>query len=84
MKSTERGQKTDREVAVPHPCRHPRPGDGAASTDGAVGVPVRCRQRDRMPFGGSFNSSGRAPCRVPRHSRVLRTKAEREGGAAQL
>jgi len=29
-----------REVVVPHPCRHPWSGDGAVSTDGAVGIPV--------------------------------------------
>ena len=38
----------------PHPCRHPRSGDGAVSTDGAVGVPVHCREWDAMAFKGPF------------------------------
>ena len=25
-------------------CRHPRSGNGAVSTDGAVGVPIQCRE----------------------------------------
>jgi len=37
--------RVPREVVVPHPCRQPRSGDGAVSTDGAVGVPVH-----RKPF----------------------------------
>ena len=43
-----------REVVVPHPCRHLRSGDGAVSTDGAVGVPVHCREWDAMAFKGPF------------------------------
>jgi len=39
---------------IPHTCRHPRPRDGALSTDGAVGVPVHCRQWDQMAFQASF------------------------------
>jgi len=45
-----------REVVVPHPCRYPGSGDGAVNTDGAVGVPVHCRQWEQMVFGGPFNS----------------------------
>ena len=43
-----------REVVVPHPCRHLRAGDGAVSTDGAVGVSVPCGQWDPMAFRGPF------------------------------
>ena len=32
-----------RDEVVPHPCRHPRSGWEALSTDGAVSVPVQCR-----------------------------------------
>jgi len=45
-----------REVVVPHPCRQPRSGDGALSTDGAVGVPVHCREWDLMAFKVPSNS----------------------------
>ena len=37
------------EVVVPHPCRHPRSGDGA------VGVPVHCREWERMAFNDPFH-----------------------------
>jgi len=43
-----------REVVVPHPWGHPRSGDGAVSADGAVGVPVHCRQCEQMAFRGPF------------------------------
>ena len=43
-----------REVVMPHPCRYPRSGDGAVSTAGAVGVPVHCRQWEKMAFGWFF------------------------------
>ena len=39
---------------VPHPCRQPRPGDGAVCTAGAVGVPVHCRQWEQAAFRGPF------------------------------
>jgi len=43
------------EVVVHHPCRQPRSGDGAVSTDGAVGVPVHCRGwLDNTAFKGPF------------------------------
>ena len=43
------------EVVVPHPCRHPRSElDGALSTDGAVAVPVCCRDPDQMAFKSPF------------------------------
>jgi len=42
-----------REVVVPHPCRQPRSGDGAVSTDGAVGVPVHYTA-DQTAFGTPF------------------------------
>ena len=45
-----------REVVVPHPCRHPWSGDGAVSTDGAVGIPVHCREWDQMAFRDPFQS----------------------------
>jgi len=43
-----------REAVVPHPCRHPQSGDGAVSTDGAVGAPLYCREGDLMAFRGPF------------------------------
>ena len=41
-------------MVVHHPCRYPWSGDGAVSSDGAVGVPVCCRQWDKMAFRGPF------------------------------
>ena len=46
--------RVHREVVVPHPCRHPRSGDGAVSTDGAVGVPLHCKMWDLMALRGPF------------------------------
>jgi len=34
--------------------RYPRLGNGALSADGAVGVPVQCRELDQMAFKGPF------------------------------
>ena len=46
-----------RKVVVPHPCRHPMSGDGALSTDGAVGVPVHCREWDQMSLRAPSNTN---------------------------
>jgi len=62
-------------VVVPHPCRQPRSGDGAVSTDGAVGVSVHCRQWDYVTLKGPFQvkqfcdskRTGTAPCTRPYH-----------------
>ena len=62
-----------REVLVPHPCRHPRSGDGAVSTDGAEGVCVHCGEWDQKAFGGPFqlqpfSGSMKRPLTSPTHS----------------
>ena len=50
-KGSEALQGVPRETVVLHPWRHPRSGDGAASADGAVGIPVHCRSGTRQgPF----------------------------------
>ena len=41
-----------REVVVPHPWRHS--GQAGWGSDGAVGVPVHCREWNLMAFKGSF------------------------------
>ena len=43
LRAVRQWHRLPRGVVVPHPCRHPRSGDGAVSTDGAVGFPVHCR-----------------------------------------
>ena len=39
---------------LPHPCTPPGSGWRTVSTDGAVGLPVHCRQWDQMASGGPF------------------------------
>lgn len=46
--------KLPRELVVPIPVHPQGQAWGAVSTDGAVGVPVHCRQWDQMAFGGTF------------------------------
>ena len=36
-----------REVVVPHPCRHPRSGDGSEHPQ-SCGVPIHCQGWDQM------------------------------------
>ena len=58
---------------MPHPCRQPRSElDGALSTDGAVGVPLHCRECNRMAF--------KCPCQLKR----LYDKQMRSAVATQL